>query len=93
MSSSTDGEDAESFSGWVVKAYHDNVFFFTIACLVALVSYKSTVLVLIAYAGVLGKLCQMIGLFLGKEIMCKAAHGFVVACNVAMFVISVVNYE
>ena len=85
--------DENALTSWVMRAYHENVFFYTISCLIGLIAYRDVIIVLLAYFGLLGKIGQAVGLYLSKELICKITHGVTVGCNFLILIISIINYE
>ncbi len=90
---SADPNAETSLPSWVIRGYHENVFFYTISCLVLLIAYRGTFAAVLPYFGLAGKLVQVVGLVLAKEIVCQIGHGCTIGANLLMLVISIINYE
>lgn len=94
-SEATKPKDVEetSFAHWTLKSFHQNILFFTVACLLSMMATKNVIIVLLAYIGLICKIGQAVGLLLSKEIICKIMHGCTVGVNIIMMLFSIINYE
>ncbi len=75
-----------------MRKYHENTFFYTVACLVAVIAYQDAFVVALVYLGLIAKFAQLAGLLVSNERMCQIAHGAAVMCNIVVLVINIINF-
>ena len=77
---------------WIFKGYNQNMFFHTIACLIALVSCEAVIIDVLAYIGTLALWGQVISLYFFSDTLCGVCYCVSSLVNALLLAVSILIY-